>query len=546
MVNFSIPDADKEQLAQLMSGMVACVVIMALLAMVSLIVSRGLSHFWGQPVYFISVQHKSAPTSSTSISSALAPSTQPGELRNEQQFHFAAIYERKSSDAAIERLWLQESTYGLGIVSKTGVVDRNAILYMDRPPNLAHISMNDGTFLYAIPKSIRTADTALDDRSATSELYFGIMSEVKRLREQKQYIQNDKLAGLHTRLAKLRIDKVSTEAPTYTRVLAEYFHWEEELQQVQNVLQQYQLQVVLADGKEVTIPLAETRYMHYPNAAGLVEKIQHFVVQLGLFVSESPKLDNRAGGVFPALFGTVLMVMLMTIMVTPLGVVAAIYLAEYAPNNTVVSMVRIAVSNLAGVPSIVYGVFGLGFFVYTVGGKVDDLLYNENTDVAVFGAPGLLWASLTMALLTLPVVIVATEEGLRRVPNSLRQGSYALGATQFETIWRTVLPFATPGIMTGVILAIARGAGEVAPLLMLGAVKYAAVLPVDLEFPFLHLERQFMHLGVLIYDGAFQSQYAGQEAGLMFAACMLLLVVVLVLNTIAVRVRNRLRNQYRL
>ena len=184
--------------------------------------------------------------------------------------------------------------------------------------------------------------------------------------------------------------------------------------------------------------------------------------------------------------------------------------------------------------------------MYTVGGKIDDMLYNDNTDVAVFGAPGLLWASLTMALLTLPVVIVATEEGLRRVPNSLRQGSYALGATQFETIWRTVLPFATPGIMTGVILAIARGAGEVAPLLMLGAVKYAAVLPVDLEFPFLHLERQFMHLGVLIYDGAFQSQYAGQEAGLMFAACMLLLVVVLVLNTIAVRVRNRLRNQYRL
>lgn len=536
MVNFSIPDPDKEQLAQLITGMVVCVIIMALLAMVSLIVSRGLSHFWGQPVYFISVKNKTAQ----------ALPNRSDKLSLEQQFYFASIYKRNSSETGGERLWLQESTYGPGTGSKTGVVARNAVIYMESHPDLAHISMNDGTFLYAIPKSIHTADESMQSRAATIEQYFGVMLEVERLLEQQQYIQNDKLAGLHTRLARLRLDKVSPEAPTYTRVLADYFHWEQELQQVQKVLRQYQLLVVLADGKEVTVPLAATRYMLYPNSASLAEKIQHFVVQIWLFVSESPKLDNRAGGVFPALFGTVLMVMLMTLMVTPLGVIAAIYLAEYAPNNTVVSVVRIAVSNLAGVPSIVYGVFGLGFFVYTVGGKIDDMLYSDNTDVAVFGAPGLLWASLTMALLTLPVVIVATEEGLRRVPNSLRQGSYALGATQFETIWRTVLPFATPGIMTGVILAVARGAGEVAPLLMLGAVKYAAVLPVDSEFPFLHLERQFMHLGVLIYDGAFQSQYAGQESGLMFAACMLLLVVVLVLNTIAVRVRNQLRNQYRL
>ena len=534
MGKLSLPDPDKEQLAQLLSGMLVCVVIMALLAMVSLIVSRGLSHFWVQEVYFVSV-HENAMQSSPAKKHA---------SHIAQQFYFATIYERKGGEAQVARIWLQESTYRLGRPSQTGVLARDDILYLDRPINLAHISMKDGTFLYAIPKAIETPEAPSTRQLTSVAQYSAVMVQVTSLLEQQQVIQRDKLANLHTRLAKLRLDKVSPEAPTYVRILSDYFHWEQELQRVQKTLQGYQLTVALADGREVHVPLAETRFMLYPNSANLLEKIQHFALQLGLFISESPKLSNSAGGVFPALFGTVLMVMLMTLMVTPLGVLAAIYLAEYAPNNTVVSVVRISVSNLAGVPSIVYGVFGLGFFVYTVGGYIDDVLYSDNVDMAVFGAPGLLWASLTMALLTLPVVIVATEEGLRRVPNSLRQGSYALGATKFETLWRTVLPFATPGIMTGVILAIARGAGEVAPLLMLGAVKYAALLPVDLAFPYLHLERQFMHLGVLIYDGAFQSQYAGQEAGLMFAACMLLLMVVLVLNTIAVRVRNRLRSQY--
>ena len=290
--------------------------------------------------------------------------------------------------------------------------------------------------------------------------------------------------------------------------------------------------------------MVDIEAMHFPNAASLADQIGYLGTQIWNFVSGFPQQGMTAGGVFPALFGTVLMVMLMTVMVTPLGILAAIYLTEYAPNNTVVSIVRIAVGNLAGVPAIVYGVFGLGFFVYTLGGKLDSWLYSDS-ETAVFGAPGLLWASLVMALLTLPVVIVATEEGLRRVPFSLRQGSFALGATKYETVRLAVLPLATPGIMTGVILAIARGAGEVAPLLMLGAVKFALLLPVDSQFPYIHLERQFMHLGVLIYDGAFHSQQAGQEASLMFAACLLLLAVVLLLNIMAVHVRNRLRNQYK-
>jgi phosphate transport system permease protein len=238
------------------------------------------------------------------------------------------------------------------------------------------------------------------------------------------------------------------------------------------------------------------------------------------------------------------MVLLMAVIVAPFGAMAAIYLHEYAPNNMTTSIIRICVSNMAGVPSVVYGVFGLGFFVYTLGGSIDTLLFSDALPSPTFGTPGLFWAALTMALLTLPVVIVSTEEGLRRVPEGLRAGSYALGATKIETIWKTVLPVASPGIMTGVILAIARAAGEVAPLILVGAVKFAPSLPVDAEFPFVHLERQFMHLGVFIYDGAFHNQTNTQGSSMMFASCMLLLLIVFILNLFAIIVRNRLRARY--
>jgi phosphate transport system permease protein len=171
-------------------------------------------------------------------------------------------------------------------------------------------------------------------------------------------------------------------------------------------------------------------------------------------------------------------------------------------------------------------------------------LYSDKLPSPTFGTPGLLWAALTMGILTLPVVIVATEEGLSRVPKNLRAGALALGATKFETTTRVVLPMASPGILTGVILAIARAAGEVAPLILVGAVKFAPTLPIDGEFPFMHLERQFMHLGVFVYDGAFHNQTESQVSSLMFATCMMLLFIVLFLNITAIALRNRLRNKY--
>ena len=208
-------------------------------------------------------------------------------------------------------------------------------------------------------------------------------------------------------------------------------------------------------------------------------------------------------------------------------------------------LVRIAVVNLAGVPSIVYGVFGLGFFVWLIGGTLDRLFYTAALPSPTFGTPGLLWASLTLALLTLPVVIVATEEGLSRIPAALRHGSLALGATRAETLWHVTLPLAVPAMLTGLILAVARAAGETAPLMLVGVVKMAPELPVDNVFPWLHLDRKFMHLGFQIYDLAFQSPNAEADRPVVYATALLLVAIILGLNLTAMGLRHRLRERYR-
>ncbi|WP_089528083.1 phosphate ABC transporter permease PstA [Pantoea ananatis] len=300
------------------------------------------------------------------------------------------------------------------------------------------------------------------------------------------------------------------------------------------------------NGIEHSIPLSQIVTAWQPNAMTLTEKTGHFFHQLWRFVSDSPAEGESDFGVFPAIFGTVLMVLLMSVVVMPLGVIAAVWLHEYAGRNALTRLVRIAVVNLAGVPSIVYGVFGLGFFVWLVGGSVDRLFYSSALPNPTFGTPGLLWASLTLALLTLPVVIVATEEGLSRIPNSLRQGSLALGATQAETLWNVVLPMAVPAMLTGLILAVARAAGETAPLMLVGVVKMVPELPVDAVFPYLHLDRKFMHLGFQIYDLAFQSPNTEADRPLVFATALLLVLIILLLNLLAMGLRHRLRERYRL
>ncbi|MCG3729259.1 phosphate ABC transporter permease PstA [Vibrio cincinnatiensis] len=312
--------------------------------------------------------------------------------------------------------------------------------------------------------------------------------------------------------------------------------------------QQLDSQVLLVEemgGAIVRIPLSQILDYWYPNDMNDWQKLYQWGKQLWGFLSDNPRESNSEGGVFPAIFGTVLLVLLMSIIVMPLGIVAAVYLNEYAKDNAFTRLIRVAVINLAGVPSIVYGVFGLGFFVYTIGASIDNLLYADRLPAPTFGTPGLLWAALTLAVLTLPVVIVTTEEGLTRIPVSVRHGSLALGATQFETIWRIVLPMASPAMITGLILAIARAAGEVAPLMLVGAVKLASNLPVDGEFPFVHLERKFMHLGFHIYDVGFQTTNIEAARPLVYATAFLLVTVVVSLNLTAIHIRNNLREKYR-
>jgi len=281
-----------------------------------------------------------------------------------------------------------------------------------------------------------------------------------------------------------------------------------------------------------------------PNTMSLFDKTGFYLAKLWEFVSEDPREANTEGGIFPAIFGTVMMVLLMSVLVTPFGVIAALYLREYAKQGPFVRLIRIAVNNLAGVPSIVYGVFGLGFFVYGVGGTIDQLFFPERLPTPTFGTGGILWGALTLALLTVPVVIVATEEGLAAVPRIVREGSLALGATKWETTWKVVVPAAAPGILTGLILAMARAAGEVAPLMIVGMVKLAPALPIDGTFPYVHLERKFMHLGFHIYDVSMQSPNVEAAKPMAFATTLVLLLLVILMNLTAIIVRRRLRRAY--
>jgi phosphate transport system permease protein len=357
---------------------------------------------------------------------------------------------------------------------------------------------------------------------------------------------------LKLREIELKYGKHSTQ---WTEASNRLNRFQEEQQQIFNRIQneirsldnensRYQIQVVTADGREKALALADIVRAYPANQLRWSEKTGIYLFRWLEFLTDDPREANSEGGVFPAIFGTVVMTLLMSIAVVPFGVLAALYLREYAKTGPVVSAVRIAINNLAGVPSIVFGVFGLGFFSYIIGARLDQWLFSAKLPSPTFGTGGILWASLTLALLTLPVVIVATEESLSAVPNSMREGSYACGASKWQTIQRIVLPRAMPGVMTGAILAMARGAGEVAPLMLVGAVKLAPELPIDGHFPFIHLERSFMHLGFHIYDLGFQSQNSEAAKPMVFTTTLLLITLIFLLNALGVFLRTRLRRKF--
>ncbi len=384
------------------------------------------------------------------------------------------------------------------------------------------------------------------------------LDHANSLRDEIDELEKSRIGSVNYRLERLRLEKRGLEiegkddAESQAEIEAdrvllqkEYEVLERELGDLYSRLRSDAVIVNTVDGQELELPMATIVDAYRPNQMNLGGKIGHLFHNIWKFIAEDPREANTEGGIFPAIFGTVLMVLLMSVFVTPLGVVAAVYLKEYARQGLFTRFIRVAVNNLAGVPSIVYGVFGLGFFVYTLGGSLDRLFFPEALPAPTFGTGGLFWASLTLALLTLPVVIVSTEEGLSRIPRSIREGSLALGATKWETLWRTVLPMASPGIMTGLILAVARAAGEVAPLMLVGVVKLAPALPLDGNAPFLHLDRKFMHLGFHIYDVGFQSPNVEAARPLVYATALLLVVVIVLLNLVAIQVRNNLSERYR-
>jgi len=380
-------------------------------------------------------------------------------------------------------------------------------------------------------------------------VYSGIYEEIKGIEKGviggiNQKIENIRLEIRGEQMGGGNQDKIKELEGQISEQQALYQEQEKKLEELYAKFDKEIITMTSVDGRDKEMPVGNIVRAYRPNSMSWFQKAGLYMSKLWEFVSAEPREANTEGGVFPAIFGTILMVLIMSVVVLPFGVLAALYLREYAKQGTLVRIVRICVNNLAGVPSIVFGVFAVGFFIYGMGSTLDSIFFKEALPNPTFGTGGILWASLTLALLTVPVVIVATEEGLAAVPKEIRDGSLALGATKFETTWKIVIPSAMPAILTGLILAIARATGEVAPLMITGVVKLAPQLPVDGYFPFLHLERKFMHLGFHIYDVGFQSPNVEAAKPMVFTTALLLILIVVVLNLSAIIIRNRLRKKY--
>ncbi|WP_245958258.1 phosphate ABC transporter permease PstA [Roseimicrobium gellanilyticum] len=395
-----------------------------------------------------------------------------------------------------------------------------------------------------------------DDARLLAELD-RLVGEANKRRKEITKIEKGKIGKINTQLAKLDLEEKELKAESSrteerlghiaqkrTALQSEYQKLAAEAQALRKQQQENVLTYRTPEGTEKNQNVGDIVSYYRPNALGFGGKIGWFIHGIWDFIWSEPREANTEGGIFPAIFGTFVMTILMSALVTPLGVVAAIYLREYAKQGMLVQCVRISVNNLAGVPSIVFGVFGLGFFVYFLGASIDQLFFSSSLPTPTFGTGGILWASFTLALLTLPVVIVATEEALVAVPRGVREAGLACGASKWQMIQRVVLPSALPGILTGVILSMARGAGEVAPLMLVGVVKLAPSLPLDLTAPFIHAERKFMHLGFHIYDLGFQSPDSEAAKPMVFATTLLLITLVVVMNVAAIRIRTKLRKKY--
>jgi phosphate transport system permease protein len=530
------------------AGAVAISLIMVA-GILGLIAVRGLGHFW--PANVMQAQYNDNGTMQTVI----------GEIYDEkidtaQRLRESGV-EIPDSMKTVTRYSIKQGNRDVTGQDFRWVLGHN-FTQRQYPADIVALERYEWGDFYGRLKSIKENGTVVaDGEKAWSELQQRV-ARSNDFHHQISVIEKGEIGRINYQLEKLRLKERKLElsgqlndtARAELAKLQDVQHKKYEalkgkLEQLHQAVNRDSAIFVVADGSEKELSVGKIVTAQRPNDMNVGEKLVAYGHNVWSFLSDDPREANTEGGVFPAIFGTVMMVFMMTIIATPLGVIAAIYLREYASQGIITQTVRIAVNNLAGVPSIVYGVFGLGFFVYFVGGNIDKIFYPESSPAPVFGTPGLLWAALTLALMTLPVVIVSTEEGLSRIPRSLKEGSLALGATKAETLWRVILPMATPSIMTGMILAIARAAGEVAPLMLVGVVKLAPTLPLDLNAPFIHLDQKFMHLGFHIYDVGFQSPNVEAARPLVYATAFLLVLVVATLNLSAVALRNSLREKYK-
>lgn len=430
-------------------------------------------------------------------------------------------------------------------------IDRSNIAATTRPDDLLLVErMEYGpAIVRAIAMETPEGRIAADDPGFDQALKETI-ERAKNDRERMLRIERKEIGANSRELTDLdraeRSATVDPEAAAARRAVLqeEFTRLQSQAQAIREKLNQSRFVAESVDGREMIFPAEKLIHVFPANEAGFMARVGEMLRRVRAFLTEDPREANTEGGVFPAIFGTVIMTLAMSLFVTPFGVICAIYLREYAKQGQLVRIVRISVNNLAGVPSIVFGVFGLAFFVYTVGGGIDRMFFSDKLPTPTYGTPGILWASLTLALLTLPVVIVATEEALSAVPRGVREAALACGASKWQTIQRVVLPASLPGILTGIILAMARGAGEVAPLMLVGVVKLAPSLPIDDIAPYVHPERKFMHLGFHIYDLGFQSPDAEAAKPMVYATALLLIVVVVTLNLAAIHIRNRLRKRF--
>ena len=527
--------------------------VIAVVGLILLLAVRGFSHFWPKDIMLATVTYQSEERQimGEAVDQVEVSGQQLREAGFELQgpgpFFGRTLLKQGNRDFLdSDFIWLIDEQIG----DKRMPVDAMVIERLEWG--------NFYGFLRSVSRDGELIATKQSSNAQRWKAFSLLIADTVAVRDEIHDIERNDIGEINYELERLRLQERTLElegrldtasqlslATGRKELDAQYGVLQERLYTLYDSIAQHSYTAELMDGRVVSLPIAKVVRAFQPNALGLFGKAGLYLEKLWEFLTAQPREANTEGGVFPAIFGTVMMVVLMSIIVTPFGVVAAVYLREYARQGLVTRIIRIAVNNLAGVPSIVYGVFGLGFFVYFVGGEIDQLFFPAALPTPTFGTPGLMWASLTLALLTLPVVIVATEEGLARIPKMVREGSLALGATRAETLWRVVLPMASPAMMTGLILAVARAAGEVAPLMLVGVVKLAPTLPVDGNYPYVHLDQKFMHLGFHIYDVGFQSPNVEAARPLVYATALLLVIIIALLNLAAVSLRNRLRERYK-